>query len=162
MITTPRRTPYGHQDSDNPLHYPHRDHPAHRQRIYTAVHPWAQRGPRAAIPFGDPEGRDPAFDLSYRVWSRSPDGLDPIRATFNASLPNARSTPDVTDETLVYEDDAVRVIAFIDASRDLAVLVSCGTEQCADIETVILLANFAWRNLKDTLDAPSSAKGGTP
>ncbi|MGB1699310.1 MAG: hypothetical protein ACPHRO_05105, partial [Nannocystaceae bacterium] len=108
------------------------------------------------------EGRDPAFDLSYRVWSRSPDGLDPIRATFNASLPNARSTPDVTDETLVYEDDAVRVIAFIDASRDLAVLVSCGTEQCADIETVILLANFAWRNLKDTLDAPSSAKGGTP
>jgi hypothetical protein len=93
------------------------------------------------------EGRDPSFDLSYRVWRNPPGGMAPIRETLKTSLPNAATSADVTDETLVYEDDAVRVIAFVDSERDLAVLVSCGREQCSDIETVILLANLAWRNL---------------
>ena len=97
-------------------------------------------------------GRDPSFDLSYRVWTSPPGGMEPIRATLATSLPNARSSADVTDETLVYEDDAVRVIAFIDTAQELAVLVSCGREQCADIETVILLANLAWRNLLEQLE----------
>lgn len=111
------------------------------------------------------EGRDPAFDLSYRVWRSPPDGLDPIRATLATSLPNAKPSTDVTDETLVYEDETVRVIAFVDVSRELAVLVSCGREQCADIETVILLANLAWRNLIDASSpladkVPAGERGG--
>jgi hypothetical protein len=106
------------------------------------------------------EGRDPSFDLSYRVWLNPPGGMTPIRETLKTSLPDAVTSADVTDETLVYEDDAVRVIAFVDGERDLAVLVSCGREQCADIETVILLANLAWRNLLK-MDSSTPDGGGS-
>ena len=92
------------------------------------------------------EGRAAGYDLSYRVWVSPPDGMQPIRATFEATLPGVDVSDEITELTWVYEDAGVRVVAFIDEAASTAVLVSCGVDQCADIETAILLAGLARRN----------------
>ena len=95
------------------------------------------------------EGRAAGYDLSYRVWVSPPDGMQPIRATFEATLPGVRVSDEITEQTWIYEDAGVRVVAFIDNDASTAVLVSCGVDQCADIETAILLAGLARRNAAD-------------
>ena len=106
------------------------------------------------------KGRPASFDLSYRAWVRPPNGMQSIAETFAATLPGITPTDEVTSKTWIFEDGAVRVVAFIDETRDLAALISCGRDQCTDIETVIILANLALQNLT-SLDERLRAEGGT-
>lgn len=94
--------------------------------------------------------RDESHDFSFRVWHRPPGGLDPIITLFRENLP-VEATGEVTDETWIYiePDTEYRGVAFIDRSRETGVLISCGPQQCADVDTAIILAKF----IQDRLDA---------
>lgn len=84
-----------------------------------------------------------SWDFSYRVWKAPPQGLDNVRSTFAETLPDTQVTTEITPETWVYDGDSARVVAFLDRDHETAVFVACLPLQCADIETVILLARLA-------------------
>jgi hypothetical protein len=105
--------------------------------------------------------RDESHDFSYRVWHSPPGGLEPVIDLFRSNLP-VEATAEVTDETWIYvePDTEYRGVAFIDRKRNTGVLISCGPQQCADVDTAIILAKFIHGRL-DALtwfDAPTEAK----
>lgn len=101
--------------------------------------------------------REETWDVAFRVWKDPPGGLDGVRDTFRATLPDVEPTGDVTDETWVFDDDKVRAVAFVDADARVGVLLTCGAMQCVDIETAIILARYIADNLEaiELVDAPS-------
>ncbi len=88
-------------------------------------------------------GRDETFDVAYRVWRNPPGGLDSVRETFEATLPGVEPTTEITDQTWVFDSDDVRAVAFLDSEASIGLLLTCGVQQCVDIETTIILAKFA-------------------
>gem|GEM_PF-859462 len=83
------------------------------------------------------------YDFSFRVWHKPSGGLDPVVEIFRENLPVEVSAA-VTDETWVYEEPETgfRGVAFVDRESETGVLVSCGPEQCIDIDTAIILAKY--------------------
>jgi hypothetical protein len=83
------------------------------------------------------------FDFSVRVWRDPPGGLDPVIDIFRENLP-VEVSAEVTPETWVYEEPGTnfRGVAFVDREAKAGVLVSCGPEQCIDVDTAIILAKF--------------------
>ncbi len=92
------------------------------------------------------------FDFSLRVWHEPPGGLEPVIEIFRENLP-VEVSGEVTDETWVYEEPEsnFRGVAFIDRPTNTGVLVSCGPEQCIDVDTAIILAKYIHGRL-DRLD----------
>ncbi len=93
-------------------------------------------------------GREETWDVGLRVWSDPPGGLDPVIETFEATLPGVKPSGEITDETWVFDSEAVRAIGFVDRARNVAVLLTCGGMQCIDIDTTIVIA----RHVHDRLD----------
>lgn len=112
-------------------------------------------------------GRDESWDVAYRVWKDPPGGLQPVVETFEATLPGVPVTAEITPESWVFDSDDVRAVAFLDRERNVGVLLTCGADQCVDIETAIILTSFLAENL-DTLElvdapsAPTPGRGGQP
>lgn len=112
--------------------------------------------------------RDESYDFSVRVWRSPPGGLDPVIDIFRGSLP-VEVSPEVTAETWVYEEPSTnfRGVAFIDRDANAGVLVSCGPEQCIDVDTAIILAKFIHGRLNRLEQipagpAPEPAQPGEP
>jgi hypothetical protein len=98
------------------------------------------------------------YDFSIRVWHRPPGGLDPVIEIFRDNLP-VEVSPDVSDETWVYEEPGTnfRGVAFIERESETGVLVSCGPEQCIDVDTAIILAKFIQGRLERLEQVPAGA-----
>jgi hypothetical protein len=105
-------------------------------------------------------GRGEEWDVSLRVWLDPPDGLDPVVATFQTSLPDVPMSTDVTSETWVLDDENVRAVAFVDRERKAGILLTCGARQCADVDTMLILAKFVAGRLDRlrTIPAPPTAE----
>ncbi len=111
--------------------------------------------------------REETWDVAYRVWKNPPGGLEPVRETFEATLPGVSPTPDITEETWLLDGEDVRAVAFLDRDRQIAVLLTCGAMQCVDIETAIILAKFLYDHidaleLVDAADVDASSDATTP
>ncbi|MFV8756036.1 hypothetical protein ACNOYE_36250 [Nannocystaceae bacterium ST9] len=107
--------------------------------------------------------RDEDQDFSFRVWHRPPGGLDPVIELFRENLP-VEATAEVTTETWIYVEPGTefRGVAFVDRDLQTGVLVSCGPQQCTDVDTAIILAKFIHGRLAALtwFDAPSEAPTG--
>lgn len=109
-------------------------------------------------------GREETFDIAYRVWKVPPGGLDPVIATIQETMGQIAASGEITPETWVLSTAEVQAVAFIDRDAQVGVLLSCGSSQCHDVHTAIILAKTIHRNL-DRLrtipaPAPAAAKPG--
>ncbi|MCR9165442.1 MAG: hypothetical protein ACE37F_11880 [Nannocystaceae bacterium] len=112
--------------------------------------------------------RDETFDIAYRVWKSPPGGLDSVQETFEATLPGVEQSSEITDQTWVFDSDDVRAVAFLDPEASVGLLLTCGVQQCVDIETAIILAKFAADHLDqitteaapESVTAPGPSSGG--
>lgn len=107
-------------------------------------------------------GREERFDLALRVWRAPPGGMDPVVATIQETFGAAKPTGEITPETWTLSTDGVHAVAFIDREEKVGVLLTCGDLQCADIDTAIILAKFAARNLSRLGSIEASAAQPTP
>jgi hypothetical protein len=98
------------------------------------------------------------YDFSIRVWHKPPGGLDPVIEIFRDNLP-VEVSADVSDETWIYEEPGTnfRGVAFVDRESETGVLVSCGPEQCIDVDTAIILAKFIQGRLDRLEQVPAGA-----
>ncbi len=111
-------------------------------------------------------GREETWDIAYRVWKVPPGGLDPVIATIQETMGQVQPTGEITPETWILATAEVQAVAFVDRDAQVGVMLSCGSQQCHDIETAIILAKTIHRNLERlrTIPAPASAaaKPGEP
>jgi hypothetical protein len=111
-------------------------------------------------------GREETWDIAYRVWKVPPGGLDPVIATIQETMGQVQSTGEITPETWTLATAEVQAVAFVDRDAQVGVMLSCGSQQCNDIDTAIILAKTIYRNLDRlrTIPAPASApaKPGEP
>lgn len=110
--------------------------------------------------------RDASFDITVRTWKSPPEGLDAVAETFRATLPGVAVSDEVTAETWVFDGADPRVVGFVDREADAAVLITCGVEQCIDIDTAIILAKFAQSRLDQLelrdIEQPSAEPDSDP
>ncbi len=92
-------------------------------------------------------GHDEPWDIAYRVWADPPGGLDPVLRTIEETMPGVKPSREVTPETWILSVEGVHAVAFVDREANVGVLLSCGDQQCIDIETAIILAKTLHRNL---------------
>lgn len=99
--------------------------------------------------------REAEYDFAYRIWR--PADLDPVIDIFRKSLP-VEANDEVTPETWVYVDPDTdfRGVAFVDREAKVGVLLSCGPEQCYDIDTAIILAKFIHGRLNRLEQVPAA------
>lgn len=101
--------------------------------------------------------REEVWDLGIRVWRDPPGGLEPVLETFRATLPGVEASGDITPETYVLDTKDVRAVAFLDRTRNVGVLLTCGGMQCGDIETALILASFVHDHLGELRSVPVPA-----
>ncbi len=104
-------------------------------------------------------GRDEPWDLAYRVWRAPPGGMDPVVSTIQETMGGVKPSAEITPETWLLTAEGVQAVAFVDREAQVGVLLSCGDQQCTDIETAIILAKTLQRNLDRlrTIPAPKPA-----
>jgi len=104
-------------------------------------------------------GRDEPWDLAYRVWRDPPGGMDPVVSTIQETMAGVKPSAEITPETWLLTAEGVQAVAFVDRTAKVGVLLSCGDQQCPDIETAIILAKTVHRNLERlrTIPAPKPA-----
>ena len=112
------------------------------------------------------QGREEPWDIAYRVWRAPPGGMDPVVATIQETMGAVKPTAEITPETWLLSAEGVHAVAFVDREQQIGVLLSCGDQQCVDLETAIILAKGLYRNL-DRLKSvpaakPAAAKPGEP
>lgn len=110
--------------------------------------------------------RDEGFDVAYRVWKNPPGGLASVQETFEATLPGVAPSTEITDQTWVFDSEDVRAVAFLDPEASIGLLLTCGVQQCVDIETAIILAKFAADHIElltmDAAPTEAASEGSEP
>ena len=110
------------------------------------------------------DGQEQAYDVIYRVWRSPPGGMEPVVDTIEETLPGVKPSGEVTEETWVFETKGVYAVGFVDREADVGVLLTCGDQQCADLDTAIILAKWIQRNLDRLRDeeapVPAEASEG--
>lgn len=94
------------------------------------------------------QGRDEPWDIAYRVWRVPPDGLDPVVSTIQETMGNVKPSNEITPETWLVSAEGLHAVAFVDREAKVGVMLSCGDQQCVDLETAIILAKTLYRNLE--------------
>jgi hypothetical protein len=100
-------------------------------------------------------GRDEPWDVSYRVWRDPPGGMDPVVSTIQETMAGVKPSAEITPETWLLTAEGVQAVAFVDRAAKVGVLLSCGDQQCHDIETAIILAKTVHRNLERLRSIPA-------
>lgn len=101
------------------------------------------------------QGRDEPWDIAYRVWRSPPGGMDPVVSTIQETMGGVKPTAEITPETWLLSAEGVHAVAFVDREAQVGVLLSCGDQQCVDLETAIILAKSLYRNLERLRSVPA-------
>jgi hypothetical protein len=63
-------------------------------------------------------------------------------------LPSVTRTDEIATRSLRAAEGDIVGIAFLDEPHAMVVLLSCGVEQCSDVEMAVALARLAYRRLE--------------
>ena len=111
-------------------------------------------------------GRDEPWDIAYRVWRSPPGGMDPVVSTIQETMAGVKPSGEITPETWLLSAEGVHAVAFVDRDAEVGVLLSCGDQQCHDIDTAIILAKTLHRNLEKlrtiAVPKPAAARPAEP
>ena len=87
--------------------------------------------------------RPESYDVAYRVFKKRPGGVQGLVELMNQTIPGVQVSAEVTPETWVYSgDDSLRAVGFIDREQEVGIILSCGVEQCVDLDSAIILGKL--------------------
>jgi hypothetical protein len=100
-------------------------------------------------------GRPETFDVALRLWR-----LDPAKATERyeellTQLPGVDEKDDIASRSFIAVENTagneIRGVGFLDGTRGIVVLLTCGASQCTTIEDAQALAQTIYGKLKQVL-----------
>ncbi len=104
-------------------------------------------------------GRPETWDVAIRMWRLDPGKAQERYDELVTQLPGTVEKDDIGSRSFVALENDIRGIGFLDAPRGVVLLLTCGTNQCANAEDAIFLATTVYGRLKALLPAaPGGAK----
>ena len=93
-------------------------------------------------------GRPETFDIAIRVWR-----LDPAKAQERydellGQLPGIVEKDEIASRSFQATENEIRGVGFLDGTRGVVVLITCGTSQCSSVEDAVSLGQTVYGKLK--------------
>jgi hypothetical protein len=103
-------------------------------------------------------GRPETWDVALRLWR-----LDPGKATERyeellSQLPGVSEKDDLASRSFTANENEIRGVGFLDGTRGVVVLLTCGTNQCTNLEDATALAQGVYNKLKQLVPAAGGGK----
>lgn len=102
--------------------------------------------------------RPETWDVAIRLWRLDPGKAQERYEELLEQLPGVEERDDIASRSFVANENDIRGIGFLDGTRGVVVLLTCGVNQCTTVEDAIALAQGVYTKLKERVAAP----GGTP
>jgi hypothetical protein len=107
-------------------------------------------------------GRPESWDVALRVWR-----LDAAKATERyeellTQLPGVTEKDEIGSRSFIAQENTqgneIRGVGFLDGTRGVVVLITCGVNQCTTVEDASALANGIYNKLKQLVPATGGGK----
>jgi hypothetical protein len=103
-------------------------------------------------------GRPETWDVAIRVWRLDPGKAQGRYDELLSSLPGITEKDEIASRSFVANENEIRGVGFLDGTRGVVVLITCGTNQCSSQEDVVSLGQTVYSKLKQLVPATSGAK----
>ncbi len=104
-------------------------------------------------------GRPESWDIAIRVWRLEPGKAQERYDELIAQLPGVTEKDEVASRSFQTAENEIRGVGFLDGTRGVVVLITCGNSQCAAIEDAVALEQGVYSRLKQLVPM---VLGGTP
>ncbi len=92
-------------------------------------------------------GRPESYDIAVRLWQLDPGQAQERYGQLVDTLPGVEERDEIASRSLRATEGDIYGIAFLDGTRGLVVLLTCGTGQCNSVETAVSLARKMYDNI---------------
>lgn len=106
-------------------------------------------------------GQPETFDVAIRVWKLDQAAAETRYRELGESLPQVKQTDEIADKSLRATEQQIFGVAFLDQSRGVVVLITCGQAQCKKIETLVALARKAYERVRQMVPKNAAESPGT-
>ena len=93
-------------------------------------------------------GQPESFDVAVRVWKLSESDADQRYSDLLESLPGVEEADEIADRSLRASEGSIYGAGFVDRSRGVVVLLTCGVGQCKSPELAVELARVVHQNIR--------------
>lgn len=103
-------------------------------------------------------GRPETWDVALRVWRLEPGKAQERYEELTEQLPGVVERDDIANRSFNANENDIRGVGFLDGTRGVVVLLTCGANQCTNMEDATALANGVYNKLKQLVPAAGGAK----
>lgn len=93
-------------------------------------------------------GRPETWDVAIRVWRLDPGKAQERYEELLGQLPGIQEKDEVASRSFQANENEIRGVGFLDGTRGVVVLITCGTSQCASVEDAVFLEQVVYGKLK--------------
>jgi hypothetical protein len=96
-------------------------------------------------------GRPESWDVAIRLWRLDPAKAQERYEELLTQLPGITERDDIASRSFVANENEIRGVGFLDGTRGVVVLITCGTNQCTSVDDVTALAGSVYTKLKQVV-----------
>lgn len=101
-------------------------------------------------------GRAESWDVALRLWRLGKEGSLERYDELLTQLPAVEEQDTIATRSFVSVEREIRGVGFYDAARGLAVLLTCGANQCASVDDALALAQIVQQRIEQRFPAPAA------
>ena len=98
-------------------------------------------------------GRPETWDVAIRLWRLEPAKAQERYEELLTQLPGVTEKDDIASRSFVANENEIRGVGFLDGTRGVVVLITCGANQCTGMDDASALANGVYAKLKQIVPA---------
>lgn len=96
-------------------------------------------------------GRPETYDVAVRLWQVDPGDAQQRYGQLVDTLPGVEEYDEIASRSLRATEGDIYGVAFLDGTRGIVVLLTCGQGQCSSAETAVGLAKTMYANIQKLL-----------
>jgi len=93
-------------------------------------------------------GRPETWDVAIRVWRLDPGKAQERYDELLTQLPGVQEKDEIASRSFQASENDIRGVGFLDGTRGIVVLITCGVSQCASIDDAVFLEQTVYTKLK--------------
>jgi hypothetical protein len=100
-------------------------------------------------------GRAESWDVALRMWRLTPEAAGDRYDELLTQLPQVEEKDTISSRSFISTERDIRGVGFLDASRGVVVLLTCGANQCASMDDATALAEVIRRRIEQLFVLPT-------
>jgi hypothetical protein len=100
--------------------------------------------------------RPETYDVAIRLWRLEPAKAQERYEELLSQLPGVSEKDDIASRSFIANENEIRGVGFLDGTRGVVVLLTCGANQCTSMDDATSLAQGVYTRLKQLVPAAGS------